>query len=456
MKLLSPVWISTIILVILSFNNITRANNTNDTTFTAVTATTEPIGLYTPDKTIGLSDDSLALLEKRPLGTRIYENKYVQMTYVGVPLVAIGFATQGYVADRFKDLRDAFTPTYHQPIDDYLQYAPAAALLVIKACGVKGRSSWGRMIVSDAFSAALMAVTVNGLKYSVKTMRPDGSARNSFPSGHTATAFMAAHMLHKEYGCVSPWISVGGYATATFVGISRILNNRHWISDVLAGAGIGILSVEFGYLFADLIFKEKGLYQWTNPDFTIPERPSNIELSLGLVLPANSIDLGNGQRLSTATGSRIGIEGAWFANRYVGIGGEAAVSQVPVALESNTDELLHPISSATMAVGGYGSCPLGSRFRATLKTMVGCNIMSTTQLMPDALSLDKAGFYYEIGASISAVARRHFGVKAFCDYSGQTITTHYISDRGTLQAKKYDKNSLLHTATIGLSAAILF
>ena len=51
---------------------------------------------------------------------------------------------------------------------------------------------------------ALMATAVNSLKYSCKVMRPDGSTRNSFPSGHTATAFMAATMLHKEYGHLSP------------------------------------------------------------------------------------------------------------------------------------------------------------------------------------------------------------------------------------------------------------
>ena len=41
--------------------------------------------------------------------------------------------------------------------------------------------------------------------------------------------------------CASPWYAVGGYAVATFTGVMRVLNNRHWISDVLSGAGIGIL-----------------------------------------------------------------------------------------------------------------------------------------------------------------------------------------------------------------------
>lgn len=73
--------------------------------------------------------------------------------------------------------------------------------------------------------------------------RPDGSNNKSFPSGHTATAFMAATMLHKEYGGRSPWYSIAGYSMATVTGVSRMLNNKHWLSDVLVGAGIGILGV---------------------------------------------------------------------------------------------------------------------------------------------------------------------------------------------------------------------
>ncbi len=124
------------------------------------------------------------------------------------------------------------------------------------------------MIVSDAFSAVIMAGTVNGLKYSVGRLRPDGSRRNSFPSGHTATAFMTATMLHKEYGWRSPWFSIGGYTAAAVTGISRILNNRHWLSDVIAGGAIGIGSVHLGYFITDCIFKEKRLYDgYVDPEF---------------------------------------------------------------------------------------------------------------------------------------------------------------------------------------------
>lgn len=392
-----------------------------------------------------------------PLGQQIFENKYFQMTYIGVPLVVAGIATQGCTSQHFKDLRDAYVPTFDYSYDDYLQYAPAAAMLIMKACGVKGRSSWGRMIVSDVFSVALMAGIVNGLKYSVGTMRPDNSTRNSFPSGHTATAFMAAHMLHKEYGNVSPWISVGGYTVAAVVGVSRQLNNRHWISDVLAGAGIGILSVEFGYFFADLIFKEKGLYNIDKPDFTIPDKPSHLGLTMGLTLPLAPIEIGNGQQLISTTGSRMGIDGAWYINRYVGIGGSAAVASMPTTLASDTERRLS-IDAATVALGAYGSIPMGesSRFRANLKALLGCNFIDNSALLPEVMTLDKAGFYYEIGASLSVVARRHFGVSVFCDYGGHCFSaTHTPSSQyGITREGRY--NYMLHTTTIGATTSILF
>ncbi len=143
--------------------------------------------------------------------------------------------------------------------DDYLQYSPAAMMLGLKAFGYESRSKWGPMLVSDAFSVAIMAGLVNGIKYTVQRPRPDGSAYNSFPSGHTATSFMTATLLHKEYGWRSPWFSIGGYTVATVSAVSRILNNKHWMTDLIGGAAIGIGSVHLGYFLSDLIFKEKGL-----------------------------------------------------------------------------------------------------------------------------------------------------------------------------------------------------
>lgn len=412
--------------------------------------------IYVPTEAIEQLGDTptVFVLSK---GEEFYRNKYVQMTYVGVPLVITGVLSQQYVAGKFYDLRNAYAPEYHCPVDDYLQYAPGLAAVIMKACGVQSRSSWGRMIVSDAFSVAIMAAVVNGMKYSIGTLRPDGSTHNSFPSGHTATAFTAAHILHKEYGELSPWISVGGYTVATFVGVSRILNNRHWISDVLAGAGIGILSTELGYFLADLIFKEKGLHDFGAPDFTIPERPSQIGLTMGLQFPLSAIELGNGQRLVSAIGSRMGVEGAWYINRNWGIGASAAVATLPTTLESRPEELLS-IDAASVAAGVYGSLPLGenSRFRVSMKALAGCNFMANTNIIPQVMVSDPAGFYYETGVSISFLAQRHFGANIFCDYSGNCFSATHTANAEYGLYRTGHHNYIMHNLTAGITTSILF
>ena len=151
----------------------------------------------------------------------------------------------------------------HKPMSvtsDYVQYSPAMIMFGLKACGLESRSDWGRMIVTDAMSVGIMAAFVYGTKYTIRRKRPDDSSYDSFPSGHTATAFMTATLLHKEYGeTVSPWFSVAGYGMAAVTGLMRIEANRHWVSDVLAGAGAGMFSAELAYRMSDLMFKERNL-----------------------------------------------------------------------------------------------------------------------------------------------------------------------------------------------------
>ncbi len=95
-------------------------------------------------------------------------------------------------------------------------------------------------------SYLLLSATVLSLKSLTKVERPDGTA-NSFPSGHTATAFAGAEFLWQEYKDVSVWYGISGYIVATGTGFFRIYNNKHWLTDVAAGAGIGILTTKVAY-----------------------------------------------------------------------------------------------------------------------------------------------------------------------------------------------------------------
>jgi membrane-associated phospholipid phosphatase len=136
---------------------------------------------------------------------------------------------------------------FHTHADNYLQYAPIMAVYGLNTAGIKAKNDLVNRTVLIIKSELLMTVLVQSLKYSTHVLRPDSSDFHSFPSGHTAQAFAAAAFLQKEYGHLSVWYSIGGYATATAVGALRILNNKHWLPDVLAGAGIGILSTNLVY-----------------------------------------------------------------------------------------------------------------------------------------------------------------------------------------------------------------
>ena len=260
---------------------------------------------------------------------RILNNKFYQITHIGVPLIVIGALT--YHKDKaFQNMRNTYIPRFHSHYDDYLQYSPGVIMLGLKAFGVEGRSSWGRMLTSDAFSAGIMALTVNTLKSTIHKERPDRSGNNSFPSGHTATAFMFATMLHKEYGTTrSPLYSVLGYSLATGTAISRQLNNKHWFSDVLTGAGIGIVSTELGYYLADLIFKKKGLIRpplhWKSDIES--DSYSYFGLQMGYNIGEREVHLPNGIELEGLGGAVSSLTGAWFFRPHWGIGGKFIVSQ---------------------------------------------------------------------------------------------------------------------------------
>jgi len=132
-------------------------------------------------------------------------------------------------------------------VDDYLKYAPAASVYVLSAVGIKGRHKILDRTIILAMSSVLSAQVVTALKHGTHQLRPDGSTYNSFPSGHTTTAFIGAEMMNQEYGWRSRWYSVAGYSMAAGTAALRIMNNRHWLSDVIAGAGIGMLTTKCSY-----------------------------------------------------------------------------------------------------------------------------------------------------------------------------------------------------------------
>ncbi len=138
-------------------------------------------------------------------------------------------------------------------IDDISQYAPFASVYALNAFGAKGKHNFKDRTIILGTAYLIMGATVNTIKKTSNVQRPDGSSNNSFPSGHTATAFMGAEFLYQEYKHVSPWYGIAGYAVATGTGFFRMYNDRHWLTDVAAGAGIGMLSTKIAYWIHPLI-----------------------------------------------------------------------------------------------------------------------------------------------------------------------------------------------------------
>ena len=145
------------------------------------------------------------------------------------------------------DIRGQFG-SYRNHIDDYLQWAPYLELPAVLLAGVETRSDRVNLALVLVKSELIMLSSVYVVKTLTHIQRPDSSNYLSFPSGHTAQAFLAASIVHAEFRDKSQWYGIGAYALATSVAAFRMINNKHWESDVIAGAGVGILSAHLAYL----------------------------------------------------------------------------------------------------------------------------------------------------------------------------------------------------------------
>lgn len=168
-------------------------------------------------------------------------------------------------------------------IDDFSQYAPLVSIYALDGLRIKSKHGFRDKAIITATSYLIMGAVVNTLKSTTVSQRPDRTSNNSFPSGHTATAFMGAELLHQEYKDKSLWYSLSGYAVASATGFFRMYNNRHWFSDVATGAGIGMLSTKIAYFLYPyinkLFFKENS----TKTKISLLPYYGNKEVGFGLV-----------------------------------------------------------------------------------------------------------------------------------------------------------------------------
>lgn len=134
-----------------------------------------------------------------------------------VAVLALAGAADALAGDAFETFGD---------VGQFAIPAFAAAVAVAKGDGAG--------LVQLGVSTVAASGVVEGLKYGVDRQGPDGSDQ-SFPSGHTARAFSGASYLHYRYGW--QW-GFPAYLAAGAVGYSRVDANKHYWSDVIAGAAI--------------------------------------------------------------------------------------------------------------------------------------------------------------------------------------------------------------------------
>jgi membrane-associated phospholipid phosphatase len=197
--------------------------------------------------------DSLIVTNKQSL-VRRGQNPPNVKSFI-VPAVFIGYGVVSLGNNAIRDLdystRDEIQedhPAFANRLDDYLRFVPAVAFYGLNLAGVKSKHSYVDGTALYILSEGIMSVSTVIVKRTADRKRPDGADNYSFPSGHSASAFAAAEFLNQEYRDVSPWIGYAGYGVATATAAFRLYNNKHWLSDVVAGAGFGIASTKVAYL----------------------------------------------------------------------------------------------------------------------------------------------------------------------------------------------------------------
>ena len=399
----------------------------------------------TPDKdetTQLFSNDKKIELYQHTKFDKLSSTKFFEITGTAIPMIVGGVAIKA--EDNRFTTYSLLSPRENKfKFDDYIGYLPLVTKYVMKVSKVKGRSSWGRMITSDLFAVALMAGSVELLKHTIDMPRPDGKENNSFPSGHTATAFMAATLLNKEYGHISPWIPTMSYIVASATAVGRQYNSQHWVSDLLVGAGIGIVSAELGYYFADLIFKDKGLlYTPTPPQWQYGRKPSRFTTLFGPSIVLGNYTTTNQESIDINVGTRVGFEGVYFPHKNIGVGGRVSVSNNVFAV--NDGILEDMMNTLSLYAGSFYETQLSSRWAIGAKTLFGYNFYSgKASWQESGIAKNNGSFGFLTGISFAFLAKDNMRVALDCDYS-------------LLSSSRVMPQKIQHGLFTGISTSVIF
>lgn len=220
--------------------------------------TEDTLNLESPDSVPSGQKKTVTEFERLEHDNKRYLKKAV---IPSAALIATGILTiegRGFFSshDLFNYRNETF-PEFSTEADDFLMLAPLVGLYGINLISSENRHELGRQTLLLIASGILTSAMVWPTKKLTNIERPNEKPY-AFPSGHTAYAFTIATFIDKEFRYKKPWLSIASYSIAGATGILRVLNNAHWMSDILAGAGVGILSVNTIYWLHAKISKESG------------------------------------------------------------------------------------------------------------------------------------------------------------------------------------------------------
>jgi len=181
----------------------------------------------------------------------LFKSKLFRAVAIPAVMITYGAITAQGDAGVNRDAR-TFVQKQFRPvntmIDNIVIFLPYLELGAVALAGVESRNDRINTLLIIAKGEVIMLASTFAVKYLANETRPNGADNLSFPSGHTAQAFLAASIVHTEFRDKSQWYGVGAYTIATSVAALRMINDKHWQSDVVAGAGFGILSAHLAYL----------------------------------------------------------------------------------------------------------------------------------------------------------------------------------------------------------------
>ncbi len=420
-------------------NNI-EINTDNNFLLSQDITTLSQNNLFLTPRNFLLSQDTLTV---SPKYNRLLDSKIINSTYIALSLITQSIMYKNYDVNT-RDLRLRYLNNFLYDYDTYLQFAPGCLTFTLKGLGFESRSTWSELIVASALSYGVSFGFIKLLKGNVKELRPDGSARNSFPSGHTTAAFAGASILAKEYKDKYAWISILGYAASSVTGISRIMNHRHWLHDVFFGAGLGMLSTEFSYALTDVIFnkKENFHYSFNNSDFE-QNKPSfaNLFFSYNILLSSSTKKLNDNTEYTINNGIGVGIEGAYFFNNNIGVNLRSKMDSYIIDYQN-----INSLEDSAMFIK---SIELGPTFATSIcdrwivggRLGFGLNHLDENQLQDDIPIQNQINFQFSCGLYSNIWMEKYTYLRLFADTQFTTIKVEH---------KKQRFNNLCLGVTIGL------